>query len=168
MLTIVQSADAVESALLFNEKKYPPMLPRILRVTRAKAVNKTASAVRSSKPNARTGGQSKGNPNREGIYQPKISSEQQSLQGRASKLFGKAGAARFKKVTKPGKAEQGRIEGIPKRPEDIIFEGHRASAKSGRPKDLKLGRQPGGKKKGAPKTRSSRRGAEWKKKGHRL
>ncbi|RAL61671.1 hypothetical protein DID88_002739 [Monilinia fructigena] len=39
-----KDANAVEAALLFNEKKYPPMLPRVLRVVRAKAQHKQVSS----------------------------------------------------------------------------------------------------------------------------
>ncbi len=95
-----------------------------------------------------------------------------SLQGRAGKLLGKAGAAQFKKKdaasgangTVMGKKGDGRaVEGIAKTPESIVFEGYRASAKNGRPKDLKMG---GAKKgKGKPKSRSSTRASSWRKAG---
>lgn len=171
-----QDANAVEAALLFNEKKYPPMLPRILRVVRAKAVRKTALA--SQPPQSRLGGNDGASKGR--IYNPKVSSKISSLEGRASRLLGRAGAAQFKKRegsganttalgtrgarTKPG-GEQSGIKGIAKSPEAIVFEGFRASAKSGRPHGLKLGRGASGKGKAKPKTRSSRRGTEWKKAG---
>lgn len=163
MLTFEQDGNSVEAALLFHEKKYPPMLPRILRVTRAKAVKKTALAsqhVRQARKSPGTGS------NQEHIYNPKISSQEQSLLGRAGKLLGKAGAAKFKRRegTSDRKSSAGKaIEGIAKTPETIIFEGHRATA-GNRPKDLKLG---GAKKKGKgkPQTRSSKRGGAWKKGG---
>lgn len=152
--TLLQDANAVETALLYNEKKYPPMLPRILRVTRAKDPKKTASY---SKPG--TG------PNRDvrlakerGIYTPKVSSQTQSLAGRAGKLLGRAGAAQFNSADKdmgPNK----KINGIAKTPEDIVFEGYRASSKQGKG-TLKLGGS--GKKQGKPRTRSSKRGAAFK------
>jgi nucleolar protein 12 len=50
-------------------------------------------------------------------------------------------------------------------PESIVFEGYRASSKSGTPRDLKLGSSGGGKKKGKPRTRGAKRGGEWKKAG---
>ncbi|ESZ92801.1 hypothetical protein SBOR_6817 [Sclerotinia borealis F-4128] len=163
-------ANAVESALLFNEKKYPPMLPRPLRVVRAKAQHKQVS----SRPIARQPKSS----NSSQIYNPKIDSNQASLQGRATKLLGKAGGAKFKKtgandttlgtkgdnqVSGNGEVKSG-MAGI-KAPESFVFEGYRASASKGKPKDLKLGGKGGGKKKSNIRSRSSNRGAEWKKRG---
>ncbi|KAB8303570.1 hypothetical protein EYC80_004973 [Monilinia laxa] len=165
-----KDANAVEAALLFNEKKYPPMLPRVLRVVRAKAQHKQVS----SRPTARQPKSSKSSQ----IYNPKVDPNQASLQGRATKLLGKAGGAKFKKTgandttlgsrghkpaTGDGEVKSG-MAGI-KAPESFVFEGYRASASKGKPKDLKLGGKGGGKKKGKPRTRSSNRGAEWKKRG---
>ncbi len=175
-----QDPNAVEAALLFNEKKYPPMLPRVLRVVRAKAVRKTtlASASRTG-PNQRI---ARPGQKQLGGYNPKVSSEVSSFKGRASKLLGKAAAAaQFKsgangtaigkrgegvkdrKTSGGGKAEG--IAGVLKTPESIVFEGYRASAKSGKPRDLKLGGSGGGKKKGKPRTRGAKRASEWKKSG---
>jgi len=149
------------------------MLPRVLRVVRAKAVRKTALASQNSHPDSKRAS----NSNKERIYNPKVSSQVSSLQGRAGKLLGRAGAALLKKregsgansmaMGKRGDGQKGGngIEGIAKTPESIVFEGYRASAKSGRPKDLKMGGGGGGKKKGKPRTRSSKRGTEWKKGG---
>ena len=92
-------------------------------------------------------------------------------------MLGRAGAAKFKKgsganetvIGKRGSAFKGDasgIEGILKTPETIVFEGYRASAKNGKPRDLKMG-GGGGKKGGKPRTRSSKRGTEWKKTGGR-
>jgi len=163
-----EDPNSVEAALLFNEKKYPPMLPRVLRVVRAKAVRKTANAAAASRPDPRNAK----NGNKPRIYQPKTTSEMSSLQGRAGKLLGKAGAAQFKKKdaasgangTVMGKKGDGKaVEGIARTPESIVFEGYRASSKNGRPKDLKMG---GAKKgKGKPKSRSSTRASSWRKAG---
>ncbi|EDN96768.1 hypothetical protein SS1G_01694 [Sclerotinia sclerotiorum 1980 UF-70] len=167
---VESDANAVEAALLFNEKKYPPMLPRVLRVVRAKAQHKQVS----SRPTARQPKSSKSSQ----IYNPKVDPNQASLQGRATKLLGKAGGAKFKKTgandttlgTRGDKQASGSEEaksgmaGI-KAPESFVFEGYRASASKGKPKDLKLGGKGGGKKKSKPRTRSSNRGAEWKKRG---
>jgi nucleolar protein 12 len=133
-------------------------------VTRAKAIKKTANATQR---NARPIANASSNPNKVQIYNPKMSSQEQSLQGRASKLLGRAGAAHFKRkddaIKRGVKPQQGLGAGI-KTPETIVFEGYRASANNGRPKDLKLGGK-GAKKGGKPKTRSSKRGTEWKKSG---
>jgi nucleolar protein 12 len=153
------------------------MLPRILRVVRAKAIRKTALASQNSRPDSRNPAHS----NKERIYNPKMSSQASSLQGRAGKLLGRAGAAQFKKregagsganETAVGRRGQGErtpigsgIAGISKTPEKVIFEGYRANSGSGRPKDLKLGGGGGGKKSGKPRTRNTKRASEWKKGG---
>lgn len=158
-------ANSVEAALLFNDKKFPPMLPRILRVVRAKAPGKTASAVALSHA-------SKNNPPtfKTRIFNPRISSEKSSLLGRAAKLLGRAGAAKLKRsedvssnvgtsLLKKNISTGNPSESNTKPPENFVFEGYRASSKSGRPKDLKLG----GKKGSKAKTRSSNRSSAWKK-----
>lgn len=144
------------------------MLPRVLRVTRAKAVKKTALASQHTRRGKRSLPNGRSNPNRESIYNPKISGQHQSLQGRAAKLLGRAGAARFKGASDTANEEtqpRKRLEGIIKTPESIVFEGYRASQKAGKPKDLKLGGSGGGKKKGKPRTRSSKRASDWRKSG---
>jgi nucleolar protein 12 len=142
---------------------------------RAKAIKKTALASQS----ARSDSKNSRKANKSQIYNPKLSSQVSSLQGRAGKLLGKAGAAQFKKregtganETAMGKRGDGKkgnfdgkaIEGIAKTPENIVFEGFRANSKS-KPSGLKLGGKGGGKGKGKPKTRSSKRGTTWKKGG---
>ncbi|KJZ73484.1 hypothetical protein HIM_07040 [Hirsutella minnesotensis 3608] len=143
----------VESALLLDGKKFPPMLPRPLRVTRAKDPRKTAMAQERSKAKAiasiETGRRTK--------YVPKSTAEQQATAGRAGKLLGRAGAAHQRK-----KGGRGTLSGPIKTPEQVVFEGKRASAKDGRPKDLKFGKKSA--KAGKPKGRSARRAATWKKK----
>ncbi|KAH8753704.1 hypothetical protein BGZ57DRAFT_79578 [Hyaloscypha finlandica] len=177
-----EDPNAVEAALLFNEKKYPPMLPRLLRVVRAKAVRKTALASAS-----RTGPSKNAKPGQKsqlGGYNPRVAPEVSSFKGRASKLLGKAAAAQFKSGANgttigkrgDGGEERGTSEGrkaegakgaadAMRTPESIVFEGYRASSKSGKPRDLKLGGSGGGKKKGKPRTRGAKRGSEWKKAG---
>lgn len=152
------------------------MLPRVLRVVRAKAVRKTALASAS-----RTGPSEISKPGQKsqlGGYNPRVAPEVSSFKGRASKLLGKAAAAQFKSgsngiaIGKRGDGEKerrtsggGKGEGAMRTPESIVFEGYRASAKSGKPRDLKLGGSGGGKKKGKPRTRGAKRGSEWKKAG---
>lgn len=146
------------------------MLPRVLRVVRAKAVHKTALASAASKADSK---KPRGKPQ---IYNPKQTSEMSSLRGRARKLLGRAGAAQLKKkegsgandtvIGKRGDAVKGSgIEGILRTPENIVFEGYRASAKSGKPKDLKMGGKGGGKKKGKQRARGQKRASEWRKAG---
>ncbi|KAL8916048.1 MAG: hypothetical protein Q9172_006487 [Xanthocarpia lactea] len=152
-----ENENAVEKALAYNEKKFPPLLPRILRVTRAKKMTKNSltKIQHGRKPDERTG--SKAN------YVPKIDSASQSLSGRAGKLFGRAGAA----YLKGGKGLTGgpSVKGgdiIAKTPEQIVFEGYRASSKQ--VKGAKIGGLKT-KQRGKPGTRSSRRGAAFKAKG---
>ncbi len=144
------------------------MLPRVLRVTRAKAMKKTANAQareKAPRPNLKSD-----NPNNTTIYNPKMSAQQQSLQGRASKLLGKAGASQFGKrndvTQKDSRAASGANSQPPgiKGPEAFIFEGYRASSANGKPKDLKLGGK-NVKSKGKPKTKSANRAAAWKNSG---
>lgn len=166
-----EDPNAVEAALLFNEKKYPPMLPRVLRVVRAKAVRKTALASAASRTESKK-------PKKDRVFVPKTTSEFSSLKGRASKLLGKAGASQFKKagsgangmaIGRRGDGEKSaRLEGIAKTPENIVFEGFRASAKNGKPKDLKFGKgggKKGGNKGGKPQNRGAKRATAWKKSG---
>ncbi|KAI1364433.1 hypothetical protein F5Y08DRAFT_339645 [Xylaria arbuscula] len=161
----------VESALLLNEKKFPPMLPRALRVSRAKDPRKTALALeRTTKSVNGTGATTKKTK-----YTPKITPEQQSQAGRAGRLLGRSAAAKQQRELKGDRRQlrqprarrdqpQENGEGI-KPPEQFIFEGRRASSKDGKPKDLKFGKIKG--KKGAIKAkakgRGARRAAEWRK-----
>ncbi|TEA15993.1 Nucleolar protein 12 [Colletotrichum sidae] len=159
----------VEAALLLDGKKFPPMLPRILRVTRAKAPHKTALAMERAKKGKATG---PGAPGGSTKYKAKITPEQQSMAGRASRLLGRSGAFRERKGGKdrePSRPANG-SGAVPKdemrAPEDFIFEGRRASAKDGRPKDLKFGKRTkvkGRVQKSKPTGRGAKRAQEWKK-----
>lgn len=148
-----EDENGVEAAILLNEKKFPPMLPRKLRVSRAKAPKKNAKpgtgrpVVR--KPSAASG------------YQRKLTGEEASKMGRTSRLLGRAAAAKVQKTNKPFGERPGTAanstalgeRGSIKNPEDFIqksassrsmvFEGHRASSKSGK-SGLKLGGRKGG------------------------
>lgn len=147
----MQDENGVEAALLFNDKKFPPLLPRKLRVVRAKSIKRNAAKKNASAPAAQGG---------KGIYRPKADPKVQSMQGRAGKLFGRAGAAQARTGRNPSGGTVGSANGSFKAPESFVFEGHRASSKQGK-SGLKLG-GAGKKKGGKPKTRSSKRGAAWK------
>ncbi|KAL3465371.1 hypothetical protein BJX64DRAFT_64347 [Aspergillus heterothallicus] len=67
--------NCVEEALLLNEKKFPPMLPRKLRVVRAKKVVKKSEDNQGSKF---------------------LAEADRTLHGRAGKLLGRSSAARLK------------------------------------------------------------------------
>ncbi|PKS10529.1 hypothetical protein jhhlp_002282 [Lomentospora prolificans] len=153
-------ANHVEAALLLDGKKFPPLLPRNLRVTRAKNPQKTAQAMKKrilvpSNASA-TPGSAK--------YKPKVTPEEQSMAGRASKLLGVAGAARKVRGGKKGSTARydSKSSADLKTPEEIVFEGKRASAKDG----VKFGKRPKFRKAGPKKLQGKRaqRAADWKKK----
>lgn len=121
-----EDENAVEAALQFNDQKYPPLLPRKLRVSRAKAQKSKPKKPAGPPPSRSNAEDSK----QKGAYNAKISGEEKSQRGRAKAMLGKAAA--FKSA------------------ESFVFEGHRASSKQGT-SGLKLG----GKKKG-PNGRKSR------------
>ncbi|EGR50730.1 uncharacterized protein TRIREDRAFT_3001 [Trichoderma reesei QM6a] len=164
-------ANDVEAALLLNGKKFPPMLPRPLRVTRAKDPRKTAQAVERARSKADVAD----GASRSTKYKPKATPEQQAAAGRARKLLGRSAAAKqrhggkrsFPAATAKDSEGEGQGEaaanGIIKSPERIIFEGRRASSRDGLPKDLKIGKKHK-KKAGRPQNRSAKRAAAWKKK----
>ena len=143
----------MEKALLYHGKKFPPMLPRVLRVSRAK--RSLANGSRSSQAHSKKGVFF----SPAGIYQPKLSSEFMSLSGRAPKLLGSAGAANLRKFQGAG-SRPSMVGANGSGPaERVVFEGHRASSKQSQG-TMRLGGS--GKKQGKPRTRSSRRGAAFK------
>ncbi|OTB06532.1 hypothetical protein M426DRAFT_72286 [Hypoxylon sp. CI-4A] len=165
-------ANHVESALLLDGKKFPPMLPRILRVSRAKDPRKTALAMERNTKAKLEGPNGHDKKTKSTKYRLKVTPEQQSQAGRAGKLLGRSAAARQRHGLKngekrPRERNETTVSESFKTPEQIVFEGRRASAKDGRPKDLKFGKTKG--KKGAirakTKSRGARRAAEWRKKG---
>lgn len=126
------------------------MLPRKLRVTRAKDPRKTAQAI--EKANAKANKSLNNTSN--GIYNPRKTPQQQAAAGRASRLYGKSGASQ---------GQRGLPDGI-KPPAHIVFEGRRASSRDALPKDLKGKKGKGKGKKVKPTNRGARRAAEWQKK----
>ncbi|KAL7950645.1 hypothetical protein V8C42DRAFT_340262 [Trichoderma barbatum] len=158
-------ANDVEAALLLNGKKFPPMLPRALRVTRAKDPRKTAQAVE----RARTKADAADGASRSTKYRHKATPEEQAAAGRTRKLLGRSAAAKQRRPGRrsfPSAAKDGETVAGIKTPEAIIFEGRRASSKDGLPKDLKMGKK--NKKKAGrpmrPQNRSAKRAAAWKQK----
>ncbi|KAF2831635.1 hypothetical protein CC86DRAFT_452629 [Ophiobolus disseminans] len=130
--------NGVEAALQYNDQKYPPMLPRKLRVTRCRAEKK----MKKDKPRVAlpTTDRRATGSNRAG-YVAKMSDEQKSMQGRARSMLGKVAKAQSR--------------------EGLVFEGHRAKEGQGK-SGLKF-KGSGGKKKG-PNGRANRSSA-WKKSG---
>lgn len=96
--------NGVEAALQLNEKKFPPMLPRVLRVTRCRA-EKKKDKPRGPAPSSERAG-------KKGAYQKKFSAEEKSQQGRAKAMLGKGGVAKAR--------------------DNMIFEGHRATEGQGK------------------------------------
>ncbi|KAJ5728632.1 Nucleolar protein 12 [Penicillium malachiteum] len=121
--------NGVEQALLLNEKKFPPMLPRKLRVTRARKIAKKQES---------------------GGRDSKLAEAQKTLQGRAGKLLGRAGAHKVKEDAKNTIAGN-----------SLVFEGHRATEKdnSGLRKQKSRGSKGSKAKKNA---RSVKRAAAYK------
>ncbi|KAL7901190.1 hypothetical protein HDV64DRAFT_243432 [Trichoderma sp. TUCIM 5745] len=157
-------ANDVEAALLLNGKKFPPMLPRALRVTRAKDPRKTALAAE----RARSKADNADGASRSTKYRPKATPEEQAAAGRTRKLLGRSAAAkqRFggKKRSFSHADKDVAAGGEIKTPERIIFEGRRASQKDGLPKDLKLGKKNKKGKSARPQHRGARRAAAWQQK----
>lgn len=159
----MQDANDVEAALLLDKKKFPPMLPRILRVTRAKDPRKTALAVERAKSKA----DNADGASRSTKYRPKATPEQQAAAGRTRKLLGRSAAVKQRFGGK--KSFSSAVKGVEaggqiKSPERIIFEGRRASQKDGLPKDLKLGKKKKKGKSARPQHRGARRAAAWQQK----
>ncbi|KAM0483041.1 hypothetical protein ACHAPX_002486 [Trichoderma viride] len=154
-------ANDVEAALLLDKKKFPPMLPRTLRVTRAKDPRKTALAAE----RARSKADNADGASRSTKYKPKATPEEQAAAGRTRKLLGRSAATkqRFggKKRSFSSAAKDVGAGGEIKTPERIIFEGRRASQKDGLPKDLKLGKKNKKGKSARPQHRGARRAAAW-------
>ncbi|KAH7170809.1 hypothetical protein EDB81DRAFT_776725 [Dactylonectria macrodidyma] len=149
----------VESALLLDGKKFPPMLPRALRVTRAKDPRKTALAQERSKAkSAATNGATKSTK-----YKAKATPEQQSMAGRTGKLLGRSAAVQQRHGKRPQKTDGSEAPTTIKTPEQFVFEGRRATTRDALPKDLKA-KKAKGKKSGKPQNHGSKRAAEWKKK----
>ena len=122
-----EDENGVEAALQFNDQKYPPLLPRKLRVSRAKQQKRNAqpppylSKIHTPTTKIKTG------------YNPKISEEQKSKAGRARAMLSKS--AQFKTA------------------ESFVFEGHRAIKSNSN--GLKLGKKKTGKPKGRGSKRAS-------------
>ncbi|ODA78286.1 hypothetical protein RJ55_05667 [Drechmeria coniospora] len=150
-----QDGNDVESAVLLDGKKFPPMLPRALRVTRAKDPRKTAL----NRERAAAKAEAASSDGRNTKYKHKATPEEKAAAGRASKLLGRAGA--FLQRKKPH--ANGTAANM-KTPEQIVFEGRRASSRDALSKDLKGKKGKGKKGKGRPVTRATRRAQDWKKK----
>lgn len=177
----MKDANGVEKALEYHGKKFPPMLPRLLRVVRAKSTQnqKTNHKLQNHQPHTKKKTRFPSNPataaRNDANYTPKLSSEVASLLGRANKLLGRAGAAQLRNLEDRNPAssinntkwkEQKAIKGG--KESGAIFEGHRASYSNSARKEVGKHR-PGGllgrKKKGKPQGRGTLRAAAFKASG---
>lgn len=151
--------NSVEAALLLNGKRFPPMLPRDLRVNRCKAPYKTARAIERKQTEKVAALKAAGKGKKGTKYVPKLTAEEQTLAGRAGKLLGHSAAAKSRISKSGGKVrdrkdrggkrpDKGGKEGPPafKSPETIVFEGRRASSRDAKPKDLKQKQKKAGSK----------------------
>jgi nucleolar protein 12 len=121
--------NGVEQALPLNGKNFPPMLPRKLRVTRARKVIKKKE---SSAPDAK---------------RSRVDEAQKTMQGRATRLLGRAGAAKIKADANSTIAGN-----------SFVFEGHRATEGSS---SIKMKQKSRGSK-AKRESRSSKRAAAYK------
>ncbi|KUI66412.1 Nucleolar protein 12 [Cytospora mali] len=149
--------NSVEAALLLNGKRFPPMLPRDLRVNRCKAPYKTARAIERKQTEKIAALKASGKSKTK--YVPKLTAEEQTLAGRAGKLLGHSAAAKARIGKSGGKGRDRRDRGEKrpdkgkkdghvafKSPEAIVFEGRRASSRDAKPKDLKQKQRKAGSK----------------------
>jgi nucleolar protein 12 len=128
------NGNGVEESLPLNGKNFPPMLPRKLRVTRARKVAKKST---SSGPDSK---------------KSRVDEASKTMQGRANRLLGRAGAAKVKADA------NSTISG-----NSTVFEGHRATEGSS---SIKMKQKSRGQK--AKRTsRSAKRAAAYKAAGGR-
>ncbi|KAH6898514.1 hypothetical protein B0T10DRAFT_111808 [Thelonectria olida] len=146
----------VEAALHLNDKKFPPLLPRKLRVTRAKDPRKTNLAAERSKAKSIAAGAA----SKSTKYKVKATPEQQSMAGRTGKLLGRSAAFQQRRGKRLSTDEAPEPVATIKTPEQIVFEGRRASAKDSA--SLKPGKKAK-KTSGRPQNRGAKRAAEWRK-----
>ncbi|KAI1946505.1 Nucleolar protein 12 [Ophidiomyces ophidiicola] len=132
--------NGVEAALLLDGKTFPPMLPRKLRVNRAKRPSKKRDNISMN-----------GNPDKTKLGQG------DGLKGRgATRLLGRAGAVQARSIGRADK--RGKISPVVVDRTPFVFEGHRAV--EGRNGGSLKARQK--KTRGRPTTRSARRAKMYK------
>ncbi|KKZ67320.1 hypothetical protein EMCG_07004 [[Emmonsia] crescens] len=161
--------NAVEAALLMDGQKFPPLLPRKLRVTRAKRVmKKSGGGAGAGNNNRDKRSSSSKNANKTALGERR-GDRQSSFQGRATGLLGKAGAwraqnTRFDDDDDDGKKEKGkkkdneRSEGSG----PLVFEGFRARPDKGTGFKVKTKSRGAKSRAGKPRTRSTRRAAAFR------
>ncbi|KAL9055514.1 MAG: hypothetical protein Q9162_003511 [Coniocarpon cinnabarinum] len=152
--------NAVESALLFNDKKFPPMLPRKLRVARCKKPSQTALALDKNRKRTKEVEKSERAASRTKRQSAatganKIKPDEQARQGRLKKMLGKAGVAEMRAADKAGRSKSNAGVNGALRPGSMVFEGHRATSSEGN-RGLKLGATKRKKDRGQVQKRSER------------
>ena len=94
-------------------------------------------------------------PNRREADQGKPSSKFASLAGRAERLLGRAGAFQVRKRARADeKTKNSKLKSILQSPEQVVFEGHRATQRDGKG-SLKLGKSGKHEKKKDRRTKRS-------------
>ena len=127
------------------------MLPRILRVTRAKNMkNRKSAANRTGTPFLRNAESTQHRPTAPPQVRPPT--------GRARKLFGLAGAAKLRAAKARHRPMFRSSSGVDQSPESIVFEGFRASSGQAKGALQTARRKPG---------KPSNRSKEFKMKGKR-
>ena len=128
------------------------MLPRILRVTRAKNIKKPSTSKESGATTKRKHAAAT-------TYKPEMTTDVQTLIGRAGKLLGRAGAAQLRAAREQSGPMTKKVTSIAKPP--IVFEGYRASSHQG---NMVLKSKASSKKHGKPSVRSRKFKYQGKKK----
>ena len=133
--------NSVERALLFDGKKFPPLLPRKLRVTRCKKPSLTALALERNKQRERDIKKQEAVQKRNSARQTRspaagANADESALQGRLKKMLGKAGVAEMRTAAKNSSRSARSSNGLKSEP--TVFEGQRATSAQGNA-GLKLG-----------------------------
>ncbi|OAX83116.1 hypothetical protein ACJ72_02523 [Emergomyces africanus] len=160
--------NAVEAALLMDGKKFPPLLPRKLRVARAKRIMKKSGSgvmgITNQKRDTRSNNNnSSRNANKTALGERKGGPKQSSFQGRATGLLGKAGAWRVQNARLEADGEKGKKDNEKSGGSaPFVFEGFRARPDKGSGFKVKTKSRGAKSRAGKPKTRSTRRAAAFR------
>ncbi|ODH52523.1 hypothetical protein GX48_01303 [Paracoccidioides brasiliensis] len=150
--------NAVEAALLLDGQKFPPMLPRKLRVTRAKRVVKKAGGSAGNMNNNGRNAKNSKDANKTALGPRRGGDKQASSQGGATGLLGKGEAWKVQN-SRTSDERDGKSEGCGSN--SFIFEGYRATAD--KPAFKVKTKSRGVKSRGGKsKTRSTRRAAAFR------
>jgi len=142
----MQDPNSVEAALLLSGEKFPPQLPRVLRVSRCKAPHKTARAVERAQ-SKKLASSARSIEASGSALSP--AAENRTVGGRTAKLFGKSAASRGQSGTKrdnrrsqAGKGEMlDTVDRVARLPGSTVFEGQRASTRDRKRNLRTLGRR---------------------------